>query len=97
MQAKLADAFIETVNETNQSSTFRDDFTNIRLIIETHSQAIINRIGRKVREGKIDPQDINIIIFQKDKELKNSIIKQISYDKSGRLTEWPYGFFDPND
>ena len=97
MQAKLADAFIETVNETNESSTFRDDFTNIRLIIETHSKAIINRIGRKVREGKIDPQDINIIIFQKDKELKNSIIKQISYDKSGRLTEWPYGFFDPND
>ena len=91
MQAKIADAFIKTVDITRKSET------PSTLIIETHSQAIINRIGRRIREGKICPEDINVLLFQKDEKLQNTMIKQITFSNEGQLKNWPYGFFDPED
>lgn len=35
------------------------------LIVETHSQTIINRLGRRIREGKLSPDDVNILLFSK--------------------------------
>lgn len=91
MQAKIADTFIKVINGT------RKDQQQVSLIIETHSQAIINRIGRRIREKKIKPTDINILLFQKDEAQQNTIINQISFTDKGQLENWPYGFFDPND
>ena len=91
MQAKIADTLVKTINSTREAG----DGTT--LIIETHSQALINRLGRRVREKKISPSDINVLLFQKDAELKNSSIKQISFNENGQLNDWPYGFFDPLD
>lgn len=94
MQAKIADAFIETCNLQNID---KDAERSLRLIIETHSPTIINRIGRRIREGKIDPDDVNVILFQKDREQKNTELKQITFNNQGQLIDWPYGFFEPND
>ncbi len=91
MQAKIADTLVKTINFTREADS------SATLIIETHSQALINRLGRRIREGKIAPEDINVLIFQKDEELKNSFIKQISFTENGQLKDWPYGFFDPLD
>ena len=91
MQAKVADAFIKTVDATRESET------PSTLIIETHSQAIINRIGRRIREGKVSPDDVNVLLFQKDEKLQNTMIKQIKFSNEGQLRNWPYGFFDPED
>lgn len=91
MQAKIADTLVKTVNFTREAGNCAT------LIIETHSQALINRLGRRIREGKILPEDINVLIFQKDIESKNSYIKQISFTENGQLRDWPYGFFDPLD
>lgn len=91
MQAKIADTLIKTSNiaqENGQKSI---------LIVETHSQTLVNRIGRRIREGKISPADVNVLTFQKDAEFRNTIIKQISFDENGQLKDWPYGFFDPQD
>lgn len=91
LQAKIADAFIELVTNT------AEDVNPQRLIVETHSPTIINRIGRRIREGKIDSSDVNVVIFQKDKQQKNTIVRQIGFDDKGQLTDWPFGFFDPED
>ena len=91
LQAKIADAFIELVTNT------AEDVSPQRLIVETHSPTIINRIGRRIREGKIDSSDVNVVIFQKDKQQKNTIVRQIGFDDKGQLTDWPFGFFDPED
>lgn len=91
MQAKIADTLVKTVNNTREAG---DCAT---LIIETHSQALINRLGRRIREGKILPDDINVLLFQKDADMKNTSIKQISFSENGQLKDWPYGFFDPLD
>lgn len=91
MQAKIADLLVNTVNYTREVGNC------VTLIIETHSQALINRLGRRIRESKISPDDVNVLLFQKDEELKNSSIKQISFTENGQLKDWPYGFFDPLD
>lgn len=91
MQAKIADTFIKVINETRKEQQL------VSLIIETHSQAIINRIGRRIREKKMQPTDINILLFQKDEAQQNTIINQICYTDKGQLENWPYGFFDPKD
>ncbi|WP_321425059.1 DUF3696 domain-containing protein [uncultured Bacteroides sp.] len=91
MQAKVADAFIKTIKQGNENNI------NLIFIIETHSQALINRIGRRIAEHNIDKDSVNLLLFEKDKEGKNSNIKQTSYKDNGQIKDWPYGFFDPSD
>ena len=91
LQAKIADAFIELVTKEGE------DVIPQRLMVETHSPTIVNRIGRRIREGKISSEDVNVILFQKDKDQRNTIARQICYDDKGQLKDWPFGFFDPED
>lgn len=90
-QAKIADVFMSLLNNISE----QDDY--YKLIVETHSPTIINRIGRRIREGKFKKEDVNIILFQKDSDNKNTIVRQTSYNDKGQIMNWPYGFFDPGD
>lgn len=91
MQAKIADAFIKTIIIGKENNI------DIKLFIETHSQSLINRIGRRISEKVLGEDEISLIIFEKDKEEKNSIITQTYYKANGQIKNWPYGFFDPID
>lgn len=91
MQAKVADTFVKAIEETRQANSA------ITLIVETHSQAIVNRIGRRIYEGKISPKDVSVLLFNKDVLNRNTIIREIEFTKEGRLKDWPLGFFDPID
>lgn len=88
-QAKIADAFVNAVTEQMKEED------TLRLIIETHSDTILNRIGRRVREGKIHPEDVNIILFEKKPGEKTTQLRQTTFNQNGQIKEWPYGFFDP--
>lgn len=88
-QAKIADAFIKAVSTKTESGH------DLRLIAETHSDTILNRIGRRVREGVIDPEDVNIILFEKGLGDRVTKVRQTTYNQKGQIVEWPYGFFDP--
>lgn len=90
LQVKLTDALIQSIIDTS-------DERNNRIIIETHSETIINRIGRRIREKRISPNDVNVILFTKDINENISTVKEVKFDEQGRLVEWPYGFFDPED
>lgn len=92
MQASVADAIIEAIKKAKGQ-----DDERLRFIVETHSQALLNRIGRRIREGKIRADDVNIIMFNKDIGMKNTEVQQISFNDKGQLEKWPYGFFDPKD
>lgn len=88
-QAKIADAFVRSVGQK------KDKNESLRLLIETHSDTILNRIGRRVREGAISPEDVNIILFEKKMGEKSTQLRQTTYNEKGQIKEWPYGFFDP--
>lgn len=90
MQAGLADAFVDAVKMS------RSEKVNLNLIIETHSEAIINRLGHRIIRGDISPEQINIVIFDKEKPGCPTKITTGTYSKDGFLTNWPYGFFEPD-
>lgn len=92
MQAKIADVFVEFVRFGNTRQVYSGS-----LIVETHSQAIINRLGRRIKEGSLSPSDVNIILFEKSNDFKETLVRQISFNNKGQLNDWPYGFFDPLD
>lgn len=88
-QAKIADAFIKVIKNNED--------VRVRLLIETHSETIINRIGRRIREGMISSNDVMIVIFNKAVEHSNTSITTHTFNEKGQLENWPIGFFDPED
>ena len=84
LQGNLADVFIETSIGSKQNNTY---------IIETHSEHIIRRLMRRVREGKISKDDISIVYVESGPN--GSTVTPIRMDDDGDLIdEWPNGFFE---
>lgn len=91
LQAKLADAILK-------AATMTDSIHNRTIfIVESHSPTFINRIGRRIRESNVALDDVNILIFNKDKETGNSTVEVTQFNERGQIENWPYGFFDPED
>ncbi|EAP82540.1 hypothetical protein EE36_14013 [Sulfitobacter sp. EE-36] len=89
-QAKLADVFRSAIlrNESN--------LTNAVLLIETHSESLVNRLGELIEDGSIDPNDVQVVIFSAsggEQDLKTEISTS-TFDADGVLLDWPYGFFN---
>ena len=84
LQGDLADLFIDTAIKGEQQNTY---------IIETHSEALILRLLRRVREGVISPDDIAILYVSPSEH--GSMVKHIRIDAEGDfLDRWPNGFFE---
>ena len=66
----------------------------VRVIIETHSEHIVNGIRRMIVEGKseMSHEDMTIYFFQNKDGEKD--IKEITMDDIGNLSEFPVDFFD---
>lgn len=80
LQSDLCDLFIDFIKDGKQ------------LVVETHSEHIILRIQRRIAEGKLSPEDVNILFFEPSSD--GSVITHIEFDQSGLLSDWPKGFFD---
>ena len=66
----------------------------VRVIIETHSEHIVNGIRRMIVEGKTEMshEDMTIYFFQNKDGEKN--IMEITMDEYGNLSDFPEDFFD---
>lgn len=81
MQSDLAELFSDTEN-------------NNRWFIETHSENLLFRLQKKVREGDLSADDVSIIYVDIAKT-GNAEVKNIFLQDNGKLTEpFPKGFFD---
>lgn len=87
LQGLLADIFIKSVKNAQENSI------DLRLIIETHSESIINRLGHLISENEIQPEDINIVIFEPGEDSSQNWTRKVSFDQDGYLKNWPIGFF----
>lgn len=94
LQAELGDVFIQSALGPQQNN----------LLIETHSEHLILRILRRVREcserdkdypsdlPKIKPQDISVLYVQPTPE--GSVIQELRVTPDGDFADkWPEGFF----
>lgn len=65
----------------------------VRFIIETHSEAIINKIGAMIQAGELDSDKVNVVIFNGEKEGLDSYVVESEFNEEGYLSKWPLGFF----
>ena len=66
----------------------------VRVIIETHSEHVVNGIRRMIVEGKseMSHKDMTIYFFQNKQGIKG--IMEITMDEYGNLSDFPEDFFD---
>lgn len=91
IQAKLANAFIACIDLAHKNKC------ELQLLIETHSETIVNYFGRAIARNKLKPEDVSVILFEKNAGDSVTTVHNSSYDSDGFLTNWPYGFFDSED
>lgn len=94
LQSEIADVFIETALKENNT-----------YLIETHSEHLLLRIMRRIRETTnnelaqgltpISKDDVQILFVMPGQNVSGSVIKKIDLDEEGELIdEWPGGFFE---
>ncbi|MDP3553959.1 AAA family ATPase [Methylocystis sp.] len=93
-QALLADAIVGEARSNAPDATKRRD---VNFLIETHSETFINRLGELVSSGKINADDIRIILFEPEASGDRITTTSIAtFNADGSLNDWPYGFFQPS-
>lgn len=70
----------------------------VQVLVETHSDHVLNGIRVAVKQEKIDKNDVQLAFFYKDNEddYKHKFVAPRIL-KDGRLDRWPEGFFDEWD
>lgn len=85
-QAKLARMFVEAVRRSGGKST---------VLVETHSESLINGLGKQIYDGAIKAEDVQIVLFDQDEETRDTTVSLAGYRDNGALHDWPYGFLSP--
>jgi len=64
-------------------------------VVETHSEAFLTRIRRRVAEDTLDPSNVRITFVENDG--RGAITRDLVLTKYGDLSEWPLGFMSGID
>lgn len=92
-QALLADTLMRSYQ---QSDSRGDDAFQMHFIVETHSEALVNRLGELIGTKQLLPEHVQILVFEPDDaDSKATTIKVAVFDENGFLSNWPHGFFLP--
>lgn len=68
-----------------------------QIVLETHSDHILNGIRVAVREGNLNPDSVALHFFQRPKEDSQGAsvaVTPLKIDSDGRIDDWPPNFFD---
>lgn len=73
--------------------------SGVQLIVETHSDHVLNGIRRAVRDFVLMPEKTAIHFFSPEitKEASKPIVVSPTINEQGQLDKWPSGFFDQFD
>ena len=91
-QARLVNAMVAASGRYTARPGATD---SLKMLIETHSETIINQFGMLIAQKKLRPKDVAIYIF--DNSAGPATVQMASYDESGVLKNWPFGFFYPGE
>jgi len=69
----------------------------VQVIIETHSEHIINGIRLAVLKKRIRHDNVIINFFNQERKSSSPIIEPISLNEKADLSEWPKGFLDQEE
>jgi predicted ATPase len=83
VQANFADLLIIGIQRSTPS----------QYLLETHSEHIILRLQRRIREGILLPSDV-VVYYVSSNELNGSVLHRLHLSETGDfVTPWPGGFF----
>lgn len=85
LQARLADLFIASSSAEGQGN---------QLIVETHSEHLMLRVQRRIREGALSPEDIAVLYVDQDPSGRADVLRIRLSEDGEFLDEWPEGFFE---
>lgn len=68
--------------------------SGVKVIVETHSDHIINGIQIAVAEKTLENTEVTINFFGKAEGVSQPEVLPISINARGELSDWPKGFFD---
>jgi predicted ATPase len=88
LQAHLADAFVAAVKDAGANNN------SLRIVAETHSESIVNRLGEIIASNQLKPDEVNVLLFERESAESPSKVSVAEYDERGYLTNWPFGFFN---
>lgn len=83
LQAELGSLFGETI---------RPPYNN-RFIVETHSEHIMLRIQKLIRQRTLKPEDVSVIYVDHTAETSKCIPLRID-EEGDFIDQWPGGFFE---
>jgi hypothetical protein len=84
VQCNLSDVFIESVKGGSKS-----------YILESHSEHLILRIKKRIREGKLHPSDVSVLFVNPANAERGCDTQRLRLDEEGEfIDEWPDGFFE---
>lgn len=84
MQADLADLLIESVDENGRAN---------QVIAETHSENLMLRLQRRIREGVLGASSVAVLYVDQDDQ-GAAHVQQLRLDDEGEFVDdWPNGFF----
>jgi predicted ATPase len=66
----------------------------VQLLVETHSDHLLNGVRLALRNGLISPDEVAIYFFTGQEEAR---VLRLSVSKDGDISNWPEGFFDQSE
>lgn len=69
-------------------------YSGLRIVVETHSDHVINGIQRFVAENSNWHENVTINHFSLDKNNQMPLVTAIVFDNMANYSEWPDGFMD---
>lgn len=82
VQSKLADFF----------AFARPD---VRFVVETHSEYLITRLRRRIAEGRIRVDRVQVMFAER--RTGATVVRPLELTNGGDFNEWPDGFFDAQE
>lgn len=73
--------------------------SGLQVLIETHSDHVLNSLRLAVRDGVLSPNDATVHFFDPKARIVESAtpVYSVSIDPNGNLSSWPEGFFDQSE
>lgn len=69
----------------------------IQVIVETHSDHVLNGIRRSVKSGMLKGSEVGLHFFRSIGKDSLAQVESLAMDDAGRVEHWPKGFFDQFD
>jgi hypothetical protein len=85
LQSEIGDLFINAVTRREHPLAY--------VVCETHSEHLLLRVMRRIREGKLSPAKVAVLYVENLG--KESIVREMPLNEKGEsIRDWPGGFFE---